>query len=354
MALTLNKVEAGFYKAQFTTEIRLKLYYKIASFLRQGVPLNDILLQLNIQYAKAKKGDIRAIILKEWLAGLSAGRAFSIILSDWVPPAESMLIQAGEKSGDLSIAFANAIDITESSQKMKGALTSQMSYPIVLLLVLFSLIYMFSTEAIPVLADVKDPDTWPNMSRKLYALAQFVSGYWHVVLMSMGGFVLFAAYTIPRVTGPVREIMDKLPPWSVYKTFQSSVFLVSLAAMMKTGTPIVDAIKALKTLSNEYVSSHLKRMILRIDGGRKLGESMNTGFFNKETGIDIEVYGQVAEIQDAMDQLGRTSIEDGVNRITKIAEALKNIIMVCVGLYVIWVYYSFFILTKAIGADAGT
>lgn len=354
MALTLNKFEAGFTKTQFTTTMRLQMYHKVSSFLEQGVPLHDILDQLAKQYVKIKKGDIRAVILKEWLAGLSAGRTFSTILAEWVPPAEAMLIRSGEKTGNLSEAFKNAIMITESAQRMKNTLLGQMSYPAVLLLMLFALIYMFSTQAIPTLTEVKDPETWPPMSKKLYALSMFVQNYWWSVVGGISLFAGFAAYTIPRTTGPIREILDKLPPWNVYKTFQGSVFLVSIAAMMKTGTPLVDSIKAIKTLSNDYVSDHLRRMILRMDGGRRVGESLNVGFFTKEMGMDIEIYGEVSDIQSAMDKIGKDSIEDGIESISKSAQAIKNMVMVGVGAYVAWVYYAFFTLTQAIGADAGT
>ena len=98
MALTMNNIEAAFTKTQFNTAIRLNLYYKIASFLEQGVPIGDVLVSLSKQYGK-KKGDIRAAVMREWLAGLGAGRPFSVIVSEWTPPSESVTL--------LTLAFAS-------------------------------------------------------------------------------------------------------------------------------------------------------------------------------------------------------------------------------------------------------
>lgn len=349
MSLTMSPLEAAFTKTLFSTSTRLRLYYKMSTFLKEGVPLNDIVEQLLIQYTKLKKGDIRAKVLNEWRAGLAMGRPFSKVLADWAPPGEAMIIQSGERSGDLSSAFHNAIMITESSRNMKSALTNAMSYPTLLLLVLFGLIYMFSTQAVPTLASVLSPDKWPDVSKKLYYLSNFVANYWWAVLCAIATFCVFSSYSIPRLTGSIRRFLDYVPPWSLYKSFQSSVFLVSMAAMMATGTPLVDSIKALQEFSNRFINFHLKRMLLRMDAGRPVGEALNSGFFNKEMGVDIEVYGSVANIQDAMNQIGRSSIEDGIESITKIAGAMKNMIMIAVGCYVGWVYYAFYTLTSTIG-----
>lgn len=352
MALTITKTEAFFTRVQFTSSKRLFLYQKISSFLDQGVPIHDILDQLAKNYAALKKSDIRATILKEWVAGLSVGRDFSTILGEWVPAAEAMLIRSGEKSGSLSDAFRNACVTTEASGRMKETIFAKLSYPAVLFMMLFGLIYMFSTKAIPPLVLVKDPETWPPASKNLYTMSTFVENYWLAFIVSIVVFVIFVLISIPRLTGFSRRILDRLPPWNIYKTFQSAVFLVSIAAMMRTGTPLVESIQAMKRLSNPYVTEYLKKMLLRMDAGRPIGEALNVGFFTNEMGMDIKIYGEVSNIQGAMDEIGRVSIEDGIKKISSGANSLKNIAIVGVGTYVMWVYYSFWLLTQAIGADA--
>jgi Type II secretory pathway, component PulF len=346
-------MEYIFIKSQFGTTGRMSMYRKIASFLEEGIPLHDILKQLSIQYKKYKKSDIRTKILNEWIASLEAGKSFSSTLSEWVPVGEAMLIKAGEKSGDISSAFQNAILTTESSKKMRSTILGEMSYPVVLLLMLSSLIYLFSTQAVPQLTAVKDPATWPDGAKKLYDMSVFVEHKWWTVILAVFGSAGFASWSMSRMTGKVREYMDKIPPWSIYKTFQSSVFMISVSAMMKTGTPIVESIKELREMSNKYISEHLRLMLMKLNAGKPIGSSMNGGFLDKETGMDIEIYGELSNLQKSMERIGLSAIENSIENIKAAATIFKNLILMGVAGYIGWVYYAFFTLTQSIGTSAG-
>lgn len=354
MIYTMNRADAYLLKLTLSTATRMSLYRKITSFLEEGIPLHDILKQLSKQYKKLKKNDSRARLLDEWIASLEAGRSFSKTMSDWVPPGEAMLIKAGEKTGDLTNAFSNAVITTESSQRMKSTIIGEMAYPIVLLVMLFALIYLFSTQAVPQLTGVKDPATWPDAAKTLYKMSVFVETKWWVVLLSILVSFTLMGYSMPRLGGGVRRGLDKIPPWSVYRTFQSSVFMISVSSMMKTGTPIVDAIKELREMSNDYVSEHLRVMLMKLNAGKSIGISMNGGFLDKETGMDIEIYGELSNLQVSMERIGINSIESSIVSIKSAAGLLKNIVLIGVTIYIGWVYYAFFTLTQSIGVDSGS
>lgn len=353
MIYTMSKANAFLLKLTLGTGTRMSLYRKIASFLEEGVPLHDILKQLSKQYKKQKKSDSRARLLDEWIASLESGRAFSTTMADWVPAGEAMLIRAGEKNGDLTNAFSNAVITTEASQKMKSTIVGEMAYPLILLVMLFGLIYLFSTQAVPQLTTVKDPETWPDAAKKLYDMSVFVESKWWLVLLTLAGLTTIISSSMPRLVGGLRRHLDKIPPWSVYKTFQSSVFMISVSSMMKTGTPIVDSIKELREMSNDYVSDHLRIMLMKLSAGRPIGQSMNDGFLDKETGMDIEIYGELSNLQKSMERIGITAIDNSINNIKAAAGVMKNLVLVGVTIYIGWVYYAFFTLTQSIGVDAG-
>jgi len=218
----------AFFKFQFSTTIRMKLYRKIVSFIRQGSPLFDMLLKLEAKYEANKKGDIRASVIRYWLRDMNEGKDFSAALKDWVPPAEMMLIQAGEKSGAMEDAINNAIEVTEASKAMKGAIIGALSYPIILIVILFGMIYLFSTQVVPKLSSIKDPETWPGPSKLMYDTSVFVQDYWSVVIIGFILLIIIINWTIPRMF-KARNMLDSIPPWSIYNAFQSSVFLISIA-----------------------------------------------------------------------------------------------------------------------------
>lgn len=349
MALTMNALELRWVKLQIGTSERLNLYNKIASFMEEGVDLQNIFEQLYIQYKKNKKNDPRAAMLREWNESISAGRSLSATMAEWVPPSEIMVIRAGEKSGNLANAFRNAVIITESSKKMVGALTSEMGYPIFLLVMLFGLIYMFSVSIVPKLTAVADPQTWPDVSYKLYEMATFVQTKWWVVLMCMALTAYFVSWSLPRLVGVPRTYMDKIPPWSIYRTFQSSAFLVSVSAMLKTGIPIFEAIDDMKQMSKPYVQKHLEMIIMKLNTGRSIGVSMNSGFLDKETGMDVEIYAELRGLDKSMEKIGLNAIENSIATIKTAAAIIKNTLLVIVAVYIGWTYYAFNTLTQSIG-----
>ena len=350
MIYTMSKTEQFILKITLGTGTRMSLYRKIASFLDEGVPLHDILKQLSIQYKKIK--DSRHKLLSEWAKSLESGNSLSTTMLEWVPPSEAMIIRAGEKSGELSNAFHNAVIATESAQAMKSTIISSMAYPIALLLMLGGLIYMFSTQAVPQLVAVKDPDTWPDMSRSLYDMSMFVQTKWWAVLLGIGVLGAAITWSMSRMTGKVRTHFDKIPPWSIYRIFQSSIFMISVSAMMRSGTPIVDSIKEMRSMSNNYVSEHLRLILMKLNAGEPIGKSMNQGFLSKETGIDIEIYGELSDLQKSMERIGAKSIENAIETIKLASAAVKNMVLIGLGFYIAWVYYAFFTLTQSIGVDA--
>lgn len=335
-------------KIRFGVKVRLSLYRKIMSFLRNGVPVHDLLKKLESQYAKNKKNDIRVIVLNDVATSISSGATLSTALSRWAPANEVMIIKAGEGS-DLATAFENAATTTEKTMAMKSTIVGASAYPIALISLLGILIYLFSTQAVPKLAEVKDPETWEGASAALYATSKFVEHYWLFVILVIIGISVGVTALMPRFSGKMRGFLDKVPPFSVYKTIQSSSFLISMSSLMKTGVPIVDSVKQLHELSNPYMKYHLSEILRKMNAGVSHGKALNSDFLDKETGISLEIYAELSDLQGSMEEIGVDAIDNALLNITTAMALMKNIIMLGVGVYIGWVYYAFYTLTQAIG-----
>lgn len=353
MAMTMQGFELWWVKFQFNSLTRLRLYEKIGSFMRQGTPLNDVLNLLSRQYEKHFPGDVRAKVMREWSTSMAAGISFADTLADWAPLSEVMLIKAGEKGGTLADAFTNAVQATTAQRTMISTLKSKMAYPTVLLLVLFAMVYMFSTQVIPKLAEMMPPDKWPSMAFKLYELSMFVQTKWWTVFVVIGAVVAAVNYSLSRVTGQPRRWMEKVPPWSVYRSFQSSMFLIAISAMMRTGRPLADSVDDIATMANGYVLEHLSKMQRQFKAGAPNGTAMNSGFFDKETGIELEIYGDTSDFSAAMDMIGRTAVENSIASITAASQVANNVSLFFVAGYVGWAFMSINQLSTAIAQAAG-
>jgi len=344
-----SKIKIHYAKLFMTTKTRLGIYKKISAYIEDQVSIDIILKTLYEEYLKVSSIDPRGIMLLDWYNSIVNGKKLFEAMAGWAPPGEQMMIQASEMKGDLSEGFDNAYDSTKSAQDMKKEIMVAVTYPGMLFGMLFTIIYVFSTQAIPKLVAIKPPSEWPDESKSLYELSHFVETKWFLVLIVFVIAAFFCSWSTKNLIGPIRYALDKLPPWSIYKSFQSSVFLISLSAMMKSGSGLVESIEKMKNISPKYINYHLEIMTDNFENGKRTGEALSGSFLDKETRIDIRIFSKTGKIQESMDAIGRNSIKNSIENINK-ASGLLNLIAMCmVAGFIAWVYYSFFLLTRSVG-----
>lgn len=334
-------------KFRITTTVRLTLYNKIATFLDEGVSIETIFNKLSQAYLQQSPIDARGLMLKSWQKDLVQGMKLHNIMAKWVPTGEAMLIQAGEKSGDLAGAFRNALNTTQAACAMKSSIKSALAYPGILMLMLFGIVYLFSTKAIPTLVATKDPSEWPDSAKPLYTMSEFVKNDWVIAVLGFVAIIFFIKWSLTNLTGPIRVFLDKIPPYSMFKSFQSSIFLISASAMMKSGVPLFESISDLKKMSDNYTAKQLTIILNKMKIGVKNGEAMDSGFLDKETGVDIKIFSQTDNVQQAMEAIGRTSIENSIKRIQAIAAIVNLIVMFMIIGFIGWMYSSFYTLSNS-------
>lgn len=344
--LIKNKVLFAYSKFRINPSVRVGLYEQIASFIDDGVPLDTIIRKLGSEYMR-RGFDPRGFMLAGVSSDIESGRSLSESLIPWAPASEIMLLKSGEESGDLSSAFKQVCYATSASSGMLSAIMVALAYPVVLMTMLVMIIALFSLYAVPTLAMIKDPADWPSASQGLYHLSQFVDQKWWVILSLVFGFGFFYQWSSKNLTGSARNFLDKLPPWSIYKSFQSSVFLISVAAMMRAGKPVYDAISDLNKISDPYLSSHVLKIMNKLQDGFSIGSSFSQGFLGRETETSINVYSETSNIEGAMSKIGTRAIDASIASIKKIAAALNLLCMAAIAGFIFWGYYSFAILTQS-------
>lgn len=339
-------------KKLLSTTDRIGLYEKMADYLDEGISLDNILLTLSQEYLGAGflGFDSRGVMLYSWFKDIESGIPLSKAMMPWIPPSEFMLIQAGEESGTLSQAFKNAVTATSAVSGMIGAVIAAMAYPVMLLVILIMIVVGFSLFAVPMLTELKDPSTWPSASQSLYTLSQIVVHKWWLISLSFILLVTVVAWSMKNLSGDIRKYLDKIPPWNMYRAFQSSIFLISVSAMMKTGKPIFESIDQLNAASSKYVSSHLRVILGHLNSGSPTGKSLCNGFFSKETEIDIKISSKTSNIEGSMEIIGRKAIKSSISTINAISSIVKTLAMIFVAGFIFWIYYAFHVLTQSMSS----
>lgn len=340
-------------KFQFGLKHRIGLYKKLKSYIEEEFPVYDSLLKFKGRYEKNK--DFRAKIIEIWLEKMKHGASFTKAITGWVPESELNLISAGEDGKGLDKGLAEAIKFASSSQEIKNTIIGGAMYPLFLLIVVLGFVAMFSLQMAPAYLRILPLERWPDMGQTLYGISSFLVHNWYFLLAGVIAIGVAIGMSISKWTGNVREIFDKAPPWSVYKVYQSSSFLISLASMMQSGVPLNDALKKIKMSSSYWLGVYLDEMMKNLRrGGKNFGQHLNVGLLDEEVAGDVIDYSELGKFEEAIYSIGEENLKSSVEKIKSRMGVIRSIMLVLVGITVGVIYYTNIELNSTVAESASS
>lgn len=348
----ISPLKKMYLKSKMGLSTRIQLYEKLKSFTEEEFPVFESLAKFKQRYDLKK--DPRGKIIGIWLDEMRSGASFSTAVQGWVPDAELNLIQAGEDGSGIEKGLAEAIKFGNSAAKIKSVIIGGAMYPIIMLMVIMGFIAMFNKQMAPTYLEFLPVERWPQMGQYFYKFSEALIGYWYVVLSVsiVLGFIISS--TIGKFIGPSRKILDKFPPWSVYKVYQGCSFLIGLASMMQSGTPLNDALEKIKKSSDVWLRKYINEMQRNLrKGGKNFGIHLNVGLLDEETANDVIDYSELGSFEKAVYSIGERNLETSVSNIEAKMGMARNLMLVLVGLTVGFIYYTSIELNGAV-ADAAS
>lgn len=326
-------------KMRFGLKTRIGLYQRLTAFLDAGIDVISTLQTIKKRYDKKK--DYRGKIIGQWISSMGRGEKFSDAIKKWVPPAEFMLISAGERSGQLTEGLRQTVVLSEASSKNKNAIIGGLIMPVVLVSMIFLMLIGFQIQMAPVFIGLLPLQQWPDSAQTLYKYSKFFYDHWFLLICAIGISGVAIGMTINIWTGKVRNFFDKLPPWSIYKGYQGSSFLIALSSLMQAGVPNYEALSLMEKNASPWLRSHLKTMKERMGkGGSNAGEALNTGILDAETAGDIEDYSELTDFPRAILEIGSRALENSVIQTKRRMAVLTNILLICVAGGVLVIYFT--------------
>jgi len=334
--------------------VRVKMYDKMRSLISNTMSMNQVINKL---LGRKKPHQIYTqpdtAFLYAASEGFSEGKPLSEILKDWATPGEVMLIKSGEDSGNLQQAFETIKNLLEKTASMKKAVIGELGYPVFLILLLFGMIIGFAKFMLPTLTSMSDPVNWDAKSKALYSLSTTFNENWVAIVVSIIVLCSVITYTVPRLRGKLRDRLDSFPPYSIYKTIQSGLLLISLGTLMSSGVSFRKSLVSIQENSGPYLSDKVKEIVDNVDSGMDNGKAINTKFIGR-IGDDIEDYSSGSSIEEALSQLGNTAINETVESIKVKAGYVKTFSLFLVGGFIIWMYGSFMAIVNDVTTQASS
>lgn len=305
---------------------RADFYEDIAERVAEGASFYDEIKELR-DYAKQKRRMGSARLYGNILRRLEEGKGVSDSLRGLVPESDLMALSAAETSGSLDRGLQFVAKAVRASNEIAGTIKKSMMYPAAIFLMLVGVLVMFSFFLMPVYITVVPVSYWPGWGQQVYALSTFFRGYWWLVLGAVAGGMWALFWSFANWSrSPIRDHLDRMgaSPWGLYRTFQASIFLISLAAMMEAGVSLSAALDRLQQRATPWMRMQIGRIAKRLSlAPSEPASSFDTGLFGESTMQRIYSFGRRASFQDAVSKLALQDV-DKTLKITQRQSALLN------------------------------
>jgi type II secretory pathway component PulF len=330
-------------------ERRADFYYDLASTLKDRVPLFTTLRKMESR--AQQRTPLTAPMYLQMLKGLETG-SLSEALRGIASTTELTMIDATQAAGDATMADG-LLFLSETVHKtdaMVAVMRKSVTYPVILLLMFASLLTGFSVNAVPILTQLSPASTWPPMGQALYAVSQFITH--HGIWLGMGLVAFFVGlfYSFPRWTGRVRKVLDQFLPFNLYRDYASSMLMISLASLMRSGISLRSSLERTYKHSSPWGKWHIRQILINLSkpSNGTFGQAFNTGLFDQELEDRIQDASERTNPIEAFIHIGVGSIDRMILRIEKRAKQLNNSLMVVCGLLLAAMMLAFFSTTMSL------
>lgn len=336
---------------------RIKIYRKLISLLRNRFSLMDALDRIRgiITNDGKNPDEPMALAILYWERALQNGNPFSVALEGWAPASERLMLSVGDVS-HLEGALENLIKVTEGTKKMKEPLVSAISYPMFLSMMVVLIIYGIGAYMVPPMIEAAPNTRWTGSARDLVALSFWIQKNWIAAFAFLPTMFILIYLTLGRWKGKTRAWVDNIPPWSLYRIFVGVTWMLAMAALVRAGTPVSQALRSLRHDASPYLLHRIDTALVYVNNGDNLGEALNKtglGFPDKEIVGDLRIYSEMDNFQEALDQMANEWLEDSITTIGQRAAVLNMVATLGVSGAIAWAVMGTFAMqdqiTKAMG-----
>ncbi len=251
---------------------RVDVFRMVADLLDAGFSLERA-LEIAARAAKDQGQHGRARLLGAWRRALLEDR-FADAIADSLPASEAMIFHAYGRV-DAAMLFAAAARVAEMRERQIAAVWKALAMPLVLALGLVLMLWAAGGHFIPVIESVSPPEQWGSGARLFRSISVWLNA--NTLVFGATLLSLAAAVTAAMVawTGPGRTLLDRIAPFSLYRTLTGSAFLFVTMEFLAAGIDVNDrTFEALKRAASPYARHRIAAIQGHMARGAGLGRSM--------------------------------------------------------------------------------
>lgn len=254
---------------------------QLASLVQSGLPLDET---LQVAAKQARKEKIKGTLLQV-RSKVVEGRSLAQSLGDNPKAFDHMyraMVRAGESAGFLGQVLERLAEYTETSQATKQRLQTAMIYPVVLFTVSILIVVALMAFVVPKLIGIfeNNQGELPVLTKILISISNFVSSYWGLATF-IGIILAFMAFGFWLRDDGHKKLWHKFllrVPFinELLVQADSSRFSATLAILINSGVPLLEAIRiAGQVLDNYVLRDASEQVAVAVQEGSSLARALD-------------------------------------------------------------------------------
>jgi type IV pilus assembly protein PilC len=314
---------------------------QLSTLINAGLPLTQSLRTVSEQITNKALQEIVVHIVSAVEGGQSLSQAFGAhpkVFSD----VYVSLVSAGEASGSLDKALERIANQQEKDAAIVSKIRSALIYPVIVLgVIVLVLVFMLTTVLPQVGGLYKDlHKELPILTRALLAVSTFITHFWYLVLVALGGLGFAIRNYIKTSAG--RAMADnfklKMPIFGrIYRKVYMARFARTLGTMLQSGIPMLEALRIVKNaIDNVHVEAVLEKSMQGVKGGKALSSTLegHDDTFLKLVPQMIKIGEQSGAIDSMLDRVAKYYEDEVDEEVRNISTTIEPLMMVVLGVTV--------------------
>jgi type II secretory pathway component PulF len=310
-------------RMQFGGKAQLAFLEDLYLLVNDGIPPNRAIEMLT-QVTTGINRDVAASISQK----ISEGQPLADGMSLWFNLNVVEIIRVGEEGGALAETMKSAINSLGARSSTMGAFISALIYPLLVIFMASAIIIYLNTSVFIQFRAIKPIEQWPDAGRTLVSVANLIQGWWWVLIVATIVVVIALGKTLDNYVGELRPLLDKFPPFNLYRRFASARVLETLGLLVANGVIFKSAIKVMQYQANPYVLSHLVMMEHLLSMGKSnIADVLGTGLIDKQDVLRLRVMAEVKGFEHGLVRMGVHGAEQTTKTLKLIGKLCGGILL---------------------------
>lgn len=336
---------------------------QFVSIVSSGVAIVDALEMLAMQTENAAMKDA----INDVTTSVQKGDSLASSMrkrNDVFPNLLITMVEAGEASGSLEVAFDRMANHFEKDTKLKAMIKKALMYPIVIMVVVIGVVVAMMMFVIPTFSDMFADmgQELPLITRMVVGLSNFLIQRWYIVLGAVIALVvlfkMFAATEFGKYF--LADLKMKVPIFGTLtiKT-ASAAFARTLSTLTAAGVSITEALEITsRTMTNLRFRDAVLEAREKVAQGRPLSEPLKaTGVFPPMIVHMIGIGEETGNLEHMLETAATYYEEEVENATGQVATLLEPMIVVVmagvVGVIIMAVLIPMFGMYSIAGGEEG-